>query len=117
MRNVIVAQPLIAATLLSVVYSGSTESALATTIGSPPPVHQKAVVQVNHRRYWYPGYYPYYVPYAGYGAYYYAPPAVAYPPPVIYYPGPRYYPGPAVYGPDGVYVIRRPYSSYYDVGW
>lgn len=72
---------------------------------------ETAAVQVHHRRYWYPGYYPYY-PYPAYAPYYYGP-AIAYPPPVVYYPGPRYYPGPAVYGPYGGFVVRRPYDAYY----
>ena len=72
------------------------------------------VLPVNHRRYWWPGYYPYYsYPAYSYYAPYYGPPAVVYPPPVVYYPGPRYYPGSAVYGAYGGFVVGRPYGSYY----
>jgi hypothetical protein len=118
MRKVIFAPTLVAAALSAVVYFVPVSSSAAANFVSPLPKNQSAVVQVNHRRYRYPGYYPYYPPYPAYGPYYYGPPAVAYPPPVIYYPGPRYYPGPAVYGPDGVFGVRRPYGGgAYDVDW
>lgn len=117
MRKVIAAPTLIAAALSAVVYSASLGSASAASFVVPPPAHQQAVVQVNHRRYWYPGYYPSYPPYPAYGSYFYGPPVVAYPPPVVYFPGPRYYPGPAVYAPDSLFVVRRPYRGYYDADW
>jgi hypothetical protein len=93
-------------------YCASAGSADAASFVPHALKGEAAVVQVHHRRYWYPGYYPYY-PYPVYAPYYYGPPAVAYPSPVVYYPGPRYYPGPAVYGPYGGIVVRRPYDSYY----
>lgn len=116
MRKVIFALTSIAAALSAVVYVVPVSSAAAANFVSPLPKKPSAVVEVNHRRYWYPGPYPYYAPYPAYGAYYYGPPVAAYPPPVVYYPGPRYYPGPAVYGPDGFYVVRRPYRAY-DADW
>lgn len=116
MRKVIFAPPLMATALSAFGFFATVSSPAAANFVSPLLKNQNAIIQVHHRRYWYPGYYPYYPTYPAYGPYYYGPPAVSYPPPVVYYPGPRYYPGPAVYGPYGGIVVRRPYGSYY-VGW
>ena len=108
------APSLIAATCAIFGSSAPVSSAVAANLMMPLPKVASEVLPVNHRRYWWPGYYPYYS-YPAYSYYtpYYGPPAVAYPPPVVYYPGPRYYPGPAEYGAYGGFVVRRPYGSYY----